>query len=155
MFVICCHNTSSLWYHQGLEGPYLAHQSLSLWINTDGFCGLGCHLQCAGAAGYVITTCASCTIAPTLGPVPHVWGRWVVGLLRNWVFLNLPVWAWLRGKRVSDVQVQECYITSLTLTQMSSSLSHCGPWSQPCSEPSAVGNQGKNLYQCSYTAFRV
>lgn len=78
------------------SSSHLARQSFSLWIKSDGFCGLVWSLQC-GVEGCMIPTWASHAAAPVLGPVPHVWECWAVGL-RNWVLLNLPVWAQLREK---------------------------------------------------------
>lgn len=150
----CCQNISSSWYHQDLEGPYLASQSFSLWINSDGICGLGCDLQWEGAEGREILACASHATASALGPVPHVWERWAVGLLRNWAFLNLPVWAGLRGKCMSDVQGLGA-LSMLSYSLWHKILHYTLAMLWPCSEPSVARNLGKKLHQHSYTSFKV
>lgn len=103
-----------------------------LWINSDGFCGLGCHPQCEGAEGCVVPAW-SC---PTTASVLHGW----VQPIRVWVtncgfaekcavFQN--VWAWVRGDDVEEAQgpVSPC----------------CGQGSWPYLESSLADNRDKKL----------
>lgn len=67
-----------------------------LWINSDGFCGLGCHPQCEGAEGCVVPAWSCPTTASVLhvGSNPYTCGWQIVGLLRNVLFFKMSEHEW-------------------------------------------------------------